>query len=287
MQNPLVKLMSNQAINRIVGETSRFYIQNRSTILSVGGIGLSIATTSLALKNGAEIHRILLETREALSNCNTKEEKNQVYTLMLKELFPRVAPIIIFEGMTIGCFVLEKKHSDELESKLVETAGALSIAQTAIAQYQSFQKEAQESLGEERYNEIQDEIYKNQDIDCRRFTSIASEGAPGEQLFVDKYTKKPFWSSFTQIEYAAKEMSRRLGQNGTDDNLCINDFYNLIGNPDLEECELGKYFGYLAGEEPSVHFSDTHVVFPNGTRVQAAMVHLCPEPEILPESDIY
>jgi hypothetical protein len=61
----------------------------------------------------------------------------------------------------------------------------------------------------------------------------------------------------------------------------------LIGNPDLQECELGKYFGYLAGEEVSAQFSDTHVVFPNGTRVQAAMVHLYPEPEVLPESDIY
>ena len=283
MKNKLMTtLMGNTFISTIVKEIGKFYKQNESIILTTGTIGFSLATTGVAMKNATDIHYILADCRSALQNCNTKEERDHLYACTLRALIPLVAPIVIFQGATIGCAVFYKKQADK---KLAEAASALSIAQAAISSVQAFQKETEQALGEEKYNQLQDEIYEKKDIDCRRFTAIASEGAPGENLFVDKYSNKPFWSSFTQIEYAAKEMARRLGQNGTENNLCINDFYDLIGNPDLQPNELGKYFGYIAGEEPSVFFSDTHVIFPNGTRVQAAMVHLYPEPEILPDSE--
>lgn len=281
MKNPLVKVMSNQMVSTITDEISKFYISNQSTILSVGGIGLSLATTGIAMRNGAEINRILLETREALWTCNTKEERNQVYTLMLRELTPLMLPILIFEGATIACFVLEKKHSDKLEAKLAETAGALSIAQTAIAQYQSFQKEAQESLGEKKYEKVMDDIYKNQEIDGRRFTAIASEGAPGEVLIIDKYSGRPFWSSFSKISEAVERTTYRLSGEGGFERQTISDIYDTIANPDLTPNELSDRFGYVEGDVISVHFSDTHFIFPNGTRVQAAVMNLYPEPELI------
>lgn len=282
MQNPLVRVMSNKAISKVVGEASKFYLANQSTILSVGSIGFSLASTGIALKNGAEINRVLLEARAALNNCNTKEERNQVYTLMLKELFPLIVPIVIFQTANIGCVVLNKRHSDKIEARLAETAGALSIAQSAIAQYQSFQREAQESLGEEKYQKVMKDIYKKEEIDGRRFNAVVSEGAPGETLFIDKYSGRPFWSTYDRIQNSAVELSRRLDRaRGTEDMQSVSDFYDILGNPDLGPTELTDRFGFVNGDDVSVHFSDTHYIFPNGSRVQAAVINFYPEPEYL------
>lgn len=281
MKNPLVKVMSNQVVSTVADEFSKFCITNKSMLLTVGGAGLSLATTAIAMRNGAEINRILVDTREALWTCNTKEERNQVYSLMLKELTPLVIPIVIFQGGTIACFILSKRNSDKLEAKLAETAGALSIAQTAVAQYQAFQKEAQESLGEKKYEKVMDDIYKNQEIDGRRFTAVASEGAPGEVLIIDKYSGRPFWSSFARISEAVERTSYRLSNEGGYERQTVSDIYDTIANPDLTPNELSDRFGYMEGDVINVHFSDTHYIFPNGTRIQAAVMNLYPEPELV------
>lgn len=286
MKNQIVtKVMSNPVIAKAAGEIGRFYINHQSTILTCGTIGFSMATTAVTFRNADRIKLVIANARDALAVCDSNEEKKQIYVIFLKELTPLVLPIVIFQLSTIGCAIVSKKELDVKDQKIAELAGALSIAQTAVAQYQSFQKEAEEALGEEKYAKLQNDIYKKQDVDCRRYT-VASEGDPGQTLYVDKYSGRPFWSYSTQVEYAAQEMGRRLGKNGGYDFQCVNDFYDLIGNPDLTCNELGRFFGYTAGEEPTAYFSDTHVIFPNGTRVQAAMVYLYPEPAVLPENEI-
>lgn len=285
MKNQLVaRVMGNQLLSKVVGEVTKFCTTNKSTIITVIGIGSSVATTGVAMRNSVEINRVIFEAREALAACNTNEERNQVYSLMLKELVPLVAPILILQGTTITCMVLSKRHSDKLEARLAETAGALSIAQTAIAQYQSFQKEAEKALGEEKYAEIQDDIYKEQVIDGRRFTSLASEGAPGEGLFIDKYSGRPFWCTRDVIKYAVREMNRVVSKDG--EPVTIDDYYGLIGNKDLtdnqNESLLAQRFGYLPGHDViTPHFADSHYVFPNGSVVQCAEVYLYPEPDYI------
>lgn len=283
MQNPLVKVMSNAAVNKVVGEVGKFYVAHESTIHATGIIGFSLANTWITYTNAPKINQILIETREALWNCNTKEEKSQVYKLALRDLFPLVMPILIFEGATIACTIFAKRQSDK---KIAEAAGALALAETAIAQYQSFQKEAEEALGEERYAQIQDEIYKNTEVDGRRFVTLPAEGAPGELLFIDKYSGRPFWCHESRIKFATERLSTALLQDSGDFDgvVTINNWYDEIQNPDLTRTELGDRFGYLAKVDKdgiSYRLSDTHFIFPNGTRVQAAEVYLYPEPDYI------
>lgn len=284
MKNKLVTtIMGNQFISKVLGEIGRFYIQNESMILTTGTIGFSLATTAVAMTNATKISDILQQARAALWNCNTKEERNQVYSIFLKELFPLVAPIVIFQGATIGCALFAKKQADK---KIAEAAGALTIAQAAIAQYQNFQKQAEESLGEEKYAQLQEDIYKNVEVDGRRFASLPAEGAPGEMLFIDKYSGRPFWCHESRIKFATERLSLCLQQdNGAYDGvITINDWYDEIQNPDLTHTELGDRFGYLSKVEKNgitYRLTDTHYVFPNGTRVQAAELYLYPEPDYI------
>lgn len=285
MKNQIVtKLMGNKYIGPVLGGLAKFYISNESLILTTGTIGFSLATTAVTLKNAEKISITLNSARDALAQCNTREEKSSVYRLFLKEMAPLILPIVIFQSATIGCAILNKKRSDKLEMKLAETAGALTIAQTAISQYQNFQKEASEVLGEEKYVELHDEIGAAKEYDGTRWANIAQQGAPGEQLFIDMYTGKPFWCTFDRIDNAAKELSRMIGPNGTADVATVDDFHGLIGNKDLTDHSslLTERMGYTSRSDGrtgvTVHYTDSHYIFPNGTRIQCSEVYLYPEP---------
>ena len=284
MKNALIaKVMKNTVINRTVGEIGKFYISHESAILTTGTISFGLAALWVTAKNATDIHYILEDAKIALNECNTKEERNDVYALTIRSLFPKIAPILIFEGASVGCALFAKKQSDK---KLAEAAGALTIAQAAIAQYQSFQKDAEQALGEEKYAKLQDDIYKNIEVDGRRFNTLPTEGAPGELLFIDKYSGRPFWCHESRIEFATNQLSAMLTQdNGSYDGVVsLNDWYDEIQNPDLKRTELGDRFGYLAKVEKngiSYRLSDTHYIFPNGTRVQAAELYLYPEPDYI------
>lgn len=282
MKNFLAPVTKNKVVHKVTSEVGKFYIAHESAILTGGTIGFSLATTITMYNNADEIKKVLDNAKEALYSADSEDEKKLIYKTTLKELAPLVLPIMIFQGMTIGCALYSKRQSDK---KLAAAAGALSIAQEAIARYQQFQKDAEEALGEKKYTKLQNDIYKNQEVDGRRFTDIASEGAPGEVLIIDKYSGRPFWCTTGRIEMAAWEMKRRLSPDGGYDQLSINDLYDLIDNKDLTPNDLGGKFGYVSGSDwendISAHFADTHYVFPNGTRIPAFEMFLYPEPAFL------
>lgn len=282
MKNFLAPVTKNKVVRKVTSEVGKFYIAHESAILTGGTIGFSLATTITMYNNADEIKKVLDNAKEALYSADSEDEKKLIYKTTLKELAPLVLPIMLFQGMTIGCALYSKRQADK---KLAAAAGALSIAQEAIARYQQFQKDAEEALGEKKYAKLQNDIYKNQEVDGRRFTDIASEGAPGEVLIVDKYSGRPFWSTTGRIEMAAWEMKRRLSPDGGYDQLSINDLYDLIDNKDLTPNDLGGKFGYVSGSDwendISAHFADTHYVFPNGTRIPAFEMFLYPEPAFL------
>ena len=282
MKNFLAPVTKNKVVRKVTSEVGKFYINHESAILTGGTIGFSLATTITMYKNADEIKKVLDNAKETLYLADSEDEKKLIYKTTLKELAPLVLPIMLFQGMTIGCALYSKRQADK---KLAAAAGALSIAQEAIARYQQFQKDAEEALGEKKYTKLQNDIYKNQEVDGRRFTDIASEGAPGEVLIIDKYSGRPFWCTTGRIEMAAWEMKRRLSPDGGYDQLSINDLYDLIDNKDLTPNDLGGKFGYVSGSDwendISAHFADTHYVFPNGTRIPAFEMFLYPEPAFL------
>lgn len=282
MKNFLAPIKNNQIASGIMTEVGKFYSEHKGIILTGGTITFSLAATASAMKNSREIFDTVDQANAALAQCTSQEQKNQVYMMTIRALAPLIAPIVIFEGLTITCTILQKKNSDAKDKRIAELASALSIAQQAVTYYQNFQKQAEESLGEKKYAKLQEDIYKSQEVDGRRFTSIASEGAPGEVLIIDKYSGRPFWSTTGRIEMAARELGRRLSPDGGYDQVSINDLYDLIGNTDLTPNELGERFGYITdsdwNNDIAAHFADTHYIFPNGTKIPAFEMFLYPEP---------
>lgn len=291
MKNPITVIKNNPIATKAIGALSKIYLEHESLILTSGTIGFGLAATGIAMKNAVKINETVKFAREALAECNTKEERNDVYKLFLGEMAPLVAPIVIFEAAMIGCSILSKKKLDLKDKKIAELAGALSIAQTAVTQYQTFAKEAETALGEKKYDKLQSDISDKIQVDGRRFNNFPSEGAPGQVLLIDKYSGRPFWGTVQECNNAAKQLSLTLSS-GCQDIVTIDDWYDNINNRDLigdgDTGVLTSRFGYIAGsygaDDICAKVSDSHYVFPNGTSVPAFIVRLSPEPACIDET---
>lgn len=290
MKNPLALIKSSPVVTKTIEVATKIYLEHESLILTSGTIGFGMASTAIAMKNAVKINEIVIFAKEALAECNTKEEKNDVYKLFLREMAPLVAPIIFFQGAMIACSIVSKRKLDLKNKKIAELAGALSIAQTAVTQYQTFAHEAEQSLGEKKYDKLQKDISEKVNVDGRRFNAFPSEGAPGQVLLIDKYTGRPFWGTVQDCKIAAERLSDAL-TSGRDDVVTIEDWHINIGNNDLmgdgESGVLTTKFGYRVGtygyDDICAKFDDAHYVYPNGTVVPAFIVRLYPEPACVDE----
>lgn len=283
MKNFLAPIMKNQVIKTTSTEIKKFYTEHESGILTGGIIVSSMATTAVTYANADQIKQTIADAKYALSTCHTDEEKKNVYKLTLTTLVPLVTPIILLQGSTIGFALFSKKQSDK---KIAAAASALSVAHEIIAQYQAFQKQAENALGEKEVEKIQKKICKDEVVDGRRFATLPSEGAPGEILMIDSFTGRPFWSTTQQVTWAVDKACESItpDDNGNvrNDMITIDDIHGLIGNKDLTDeqaqSELTPRFGYPAGEQFSARFTDTHYCFPNGTIIPAFKFWLYPAP---------
>lgn len=258
MKNKLVALLTrNQTIAKVLGTIGKFYVEHESTILTAGTIGFSLATTSVAIRNAGEMNYILQEARVALAQCNTKEERNDVYKLFLKQMAPLVLPIIIFQAATIGCAVASKRQADK---KIAEAAGALSIAQAAISQYQSFTKEAEEALGEEKIHDIQKEIAENTVYEASK-SPVNSKLTDEDQLIYEPITGQLIWSTPDRINLAWEKYRSEVMMSENTFVPVSEVFFDRIGAD--SRTSAAEVFGYY--NEDAARMSDE--VYLDGTKV--------------------
>lgn len=272
----LAKVMGNELAGRIAKTVSTFYLQNQSTILTTGTIGFSWAATLLAVKNASEIHYVLTDYRDGIQNCNTKEERNKLISLTLKALMRRVLPILIFEGMATACAIGAKKHTDKVELSLAETAGALSIAQSAITQYQTFAKEAEDALGPERYHDIQKEISDNTVYEVSR-CPVNNKQSDDDQLIYEPITGQLIWSTPDRVNLAWEKYKSEVKDSENHFVPVGQVFFERIG-ADYRTAS-SEVFGYYnedaAKMSDSLYFDGIRVIV-NGKEMSALKINYYP-----------
>ena len=268
--------MGNEIASSIVRTVSRFCMTNRTALLTTGTIGFSWAATGIALKNATEIHNTIFNCRAALQTCNTKEERDKVYSLFFKTITPLVLPIILFEGAATGCAIMSKKHTDNVEMRLAETAGALSIAQSAIAQYKTFAKEAEDALGPERIHDIQKEIADNTvyEASCSPVNTKLTED---DQLFYEPITGQLIWSTPDRINLAWLSYKNELLSSSRVFVPFSEVFFPKIGaDYKVAAAEVFGYFNDDASKmDDKLYFEGTRVVV-NGKEMSALMINYYP-----------
>lgn len=256
----LAKIMGNEIANKIITTVTEFYVKHENLILTSGAIGFGLVTTAVALKNASKIDYILQDAREALWQCNTKEERSDVYKLTLKELIPLAAPIVIFQAASITCILLNKRRTDKIETTLVETASALAITQTALTKVQDFQKEAENALGEEKVHAIQKEIDEKTVYEASS-SPVNSKQTDNDKLVYEPITGQLFWSTPDRINLAWEKYKAEVMNSEKHFVPVCDVFFDRMGVD--SRTMSAEVFGYY--NEDASHMSDS--VYLDSTKV--------------------
>ena len=251
MKNPVSIVTNNNVVGPVLKKVGKFYLEHQSLILTGGTIGFSLATTAVTFKNARYILNSLDAAKEALENAESKEEKEQIYKDVLKDLAPKVIPIIIFQTATIICSVQNKRLVDKKDKQLMEAASALALAQNAIAQYQAFNEKAEDQLGEKKTAKIRSEIaqerLEQQPMNANNTVNVPMTNE--DYIYHDVFANRYFHSqkSPSEIENFCTNLSKDLYDgNCDDDKATVNDIYNYISR-DLSVTS-GNSFGWIASD---------------------------------------
>lgn len=228
MKNELI----TTALKKVPSAVATTYLAHEGTILPAVSIGASGAAIIFSVKNSNDILNIIADAKEILKHEENPEIRKKIYLDVGKELAPKVAPIAGFYGLSIFCTLLNKKHTDK---KIADLTAAVGLAQSAITQYQLWQKEAEKELGKEKADDISKAVIKDT-IDKNPETKENTVGntkpfANESWRYWDDNGQRYIYSdkSPNDITRWKLEASQDLfNGNWDDDRICINEFYDFL-----------------------------------------------------------
>lgn len=244
----------------VIQPIAEWAAEHSELILTTGSIGFSLAAIATTAKNARDIFDTIEDTKESVSGEEDPSIRKQIYVDTLKRLSVKIVPIVALEGMSIYCIIKNNKIQDQ---KLLEATNALTLANTAIANYRQFEKEATEKLGEEKSAELRQEIAKKrveENPPKENVLTTSDPNAPATNndfLYHDVWGNRYFHSrkSPNQIESEMLSLSKDLADGNCDyDEITVNDIYNIIG--DSLEVKGGESFGFKAEDLRGGNVSD-------------------------------
>ncbi len=273
----LARIFGNEVAKSVIDSITKFLVENQGTLLTVGSIGFSLASTATAMKNATDINYILADARVALDQCNTKEERSKVYGLTLKALLPKLAPIVIFELASITCSILNKRRTDKIETRLVETAGALAIAQKTITECQKFQREAEMALGEEKVHEIQKDIDENTVYQVASASPVNTRQSDNDKLIYEPITGQLIWSTPDRVNLAWEKYKSEV-MNSEKQFVPVSDiFFDRIGaDSRTMSAEVFGYYNEDASRMSDTVYLDSTKVVVNGEETAVLKINYYP-----------
>lgn len=223
-----------------------FIIKQSPIILAGAAVGGVITTGVLAAKASIRAD-ILVKEAEAEKQTVWGEDAQLTTTEKIQAGWKPYVPAIISGGLTIGAIVASTTISQKRQTAL---AGLYALSETALKEYQD---KVEEKYGKKDAQAIRDEI----NSDRVQNTSIPPwdiDTLPnGEVLCFDKFTGRPFRSSVQKIQMAVSEIAKSIYGGG----MCasLNEFYGLLDNKDLPQCDVGEEVGWNLDSLPEVYFS--------------------------------
>lgn len=145
-------------VSSMMVPAKQLYLDNASTVNTIGAIGFSCLSTGAAIRNSKEIIETINDIQAIYPTLPDEEHRRAFLKAGIKKLAPLIAPIVTFEAAAITFILLNKKQLDEANKKVADLTAALVVAQNAISQYQEFQKKAEEELKEKKTAKIKTEI---------------------------------------------------------------------------------------------------------------------------------
>lgn len=218
-------------IPRVVVRTAS---KNAPAILTGVGIASVFGAVTLGCRASWKAHQVYTEM--GMEKIYIAEEKRSEY---LKRVAPAFAPVAVLSVGSIVCFVAAHKINVKKQTAMLTAYSALS--ETA----QMYQDKVIERLGDEKHEEIMQEIAKDEllgnfpssyEEEC--FADEVIKGH-GDVLCYDKVTGRYFYTTLAQLKEAQSIVMKMVANELS---ATVNDFYEALGIPDFSY--IGNAIGW-------------------------------------------
>lgn len=212
MKNPLAKIAKKEVIKVAVDKVMKPVYEHQGAFLTGTTIVCNTAAIILTYRNSPRIHTIISNTRSFAKYVEDEKEKKELYSQALKELTPLIAPILVLYAGSVAAPIINHKKT---EAKIATLTAALSLAQTTISEYDSFKEEVRKEVGEEKYQQIKNEVTQQQ---VNQSTAAMPPLVPemGDQLCYIPDWDIFFSSTEDKINIAFEHINTVLHNNGKD-----------------------------------------------------------------------
>lgn len=212
-------LLTQSQINTVKRNLSK----NSPLIMTGLGIAGSLGALWGAFKVAPKASKILKDIDE---NHKPNMTKPQIFWEKTKAVAPLVWPVVVMEGVSIGCTIGSYKTStNRLSSAL--TAYAISERR-----FEDYRKKVVESIGKNKEDKVRTEVAKES---VEKSSSIKNVGDDiillgDEKIFLDLFTQQVFKSTIGKVEDAEKRFNRDLP---TEMWVSLNEFLYEIGEKNI------------------------------------------------------
>ena len=155
MKNPLAVITNKPAVRKVTNAVTTYVKEHEGAILTGGSIGFNFLGIITTYRNSPKIHEIIRITKERLYSETDVNERRRITKEGFKELVPLITPIVSFFAVSTTCSIVNHKRS---EAKITMLTEALGMAKITLSEYEAFKKGVKKEIGEEKYNEIRDEM---------------------------------------------------------------------------------------------------------------------------------
>lgn len=278
------KLITNPAIQAI----TRFYVKNEPQILTAGTIAFFGASEVIIYRNSPQIHACIDEYKYRISDISPyisedeqKELKNVAMTDALKALGKLTAPLIIFNGLAIGCAILSGKAYTK---RIASLTAALTMSQNALSEYEHFREEAIKQIGAEKVNEIESEAIQNAETGARQIPQDLHK-KDGEDYIYEALTGRYFVAREADIDLAIERANHWLDIDGGSHSgiVTLND---VLGNLGLDDTEGGDVFGWYEGSRITYRLDPMRMAYRDGGHA-ALIMTFTEKPKVIDDEYLF
>lgn len=223
------------------------FIAKQSPIILAGTAIVGVCTTAyLATKAGIRADELVKEAENEKSSVEGVEAKLTPMETV-QTTWKVYVPTVISGGLTVGAIIASSAISQQRQAAL---AGLYALSETALKEYQD---KIEEKYGPKEAQKVRDNINSDH---------VSKAGIPpwdidalpqGDVLCFDKFTGRYFVSSVQKIQFAIAEMTKMIY--GGDMCASLNEFYGLLNNNGLPQCEVGDDVGWNIDTPPEAYFT--------------------------------
>lgn len=246
-------------LNSLASRIGKLVADNSPVILTAIGVSGVLTTACLTAKASFKAAEILREA--AFDKLQSTDSQEKDYYSLYEVLTARekaeltwklYIPATASAALTIAVIVCENRIGTRRAAMMAAAYSTLGNT------FDKYQEKIVEVLGKNKEQKVRDTIAQDRVNESKEIQALPNQqivvAGPGQQLFFDAYTGRPFYSDMESMRKAENDINFEVNNNNY---ASLTDFYYKIGlSPVTDSSEVGWNINKLLKLEYSTTLTD-------------------------------